>query len=312
MSEPVFRDPLFDGASDPVLVRDRLSGRWSMFYTQRRATVDEPGVSWVHGSRIGVAESDDDGLTWSYRGVVAGLDPPDDPGPNTHWAPEVIDDGQRYHMLLTWIQGVPDRWVGHPRSIVHLVSDDLRNWSRLGPIDLDSDGVIDAAVARVADGRVGLWFKDERADSTTAVAFSNDLRHWSAPTPVVGAPAHEGPNVFRLGGWFWMIVDEWRGQRVLRSADGLRWDEAGRILHEPGSHPLDRQVGRHADVVAGEHEAVVFYFTHPEWDGIQLADAAASATRRTAIHRARLTVEGDRLRCDRDAPITPLPEPPPL
>ena len=78
-----------------------------MFYTQRRASVEEPGVAWVHGSRIGVARSAD-ALDWRYAGTVAGLELGD--GPETHWAPEVIDDGERYRMYLT-----VDR--RHPRSL---------------------------------------------------------------------------------------------------------------------------------------------------------------------------------------------------
>lgn len=311
MSAPVFRDPVFDGASDPVVVWDRAHSAWRMFYTQRRATVDGPGVAWVHGSRIGVASSTDGGCSWEYAGVVEGLDP--DAGPNTHWAPEIIDDGTRYHLFLTWIAGIPEAWEGHPRRVMHFDSEDLRNWEHRGPVELASDRVIDACVARVADGRIGLWFKDEAAGSTTGVAWSDDLRHWNGGGLVVGGPPHEGVNVFELGGWFWMIVDSWAGQRVLRSTDGVEWAEAGTILAVPGAHPEDRQVGRHADVVSwGGEEAVVFYFTHPEWDGRELADVEGDSARRTAIHRARLTVVDDELNCDRDAPLTPLGVPSPL
>ncbi|MCU1445737.1 hypothetical protein [Cryobacterium sp.] len=70
---PLFRDPVFDGATDPTVIRNRETGQWWMFYTQRRASVEEPGVAWVHGSRIGVAVSDT-GDSWVYRGVLDGLD----------------------------------------------------------------------------------------------------------------------------------------------------------------------------------------------------------------------------------------------
>src|SRR6202035_3535175 len=42
-----YRDPVFAGATDPVVVRDVGSGEWWMFYTQRRASVPGPGVAWV-------------------------------------------------------------------------------------------------------------------------------------------------------------------------------------------------------------------------------------------------------------------------
>ena len=42
-----------------------------MYYTNRRANVpDTPGVSWLHGTRIGFAESVDGGATWRYQGMV--------------------------------------------------------------------------------------------------------------------------------------------------------------------------------------------------------------------------------------------------
>ncbi len=41
-----------------------------MFHTNRRANVaNTPGVTWVHGTRIGIAESSDGGATWEYRGT---------------------------------------------------------------------------------------------------------------------------------------------------------------------------------------------------------------------------------------------------
>ena len=310
MSAPVYRDPLFDGATDPVVVHNVATGEWHLFYTQRRATsaLDEPGVAWVHGSSIVVAVSTDAGLTWQYRGVVENLDPPGSGhGPHTHWAPEVVYLDGNYHLFLSWIAGVPESWEGHARQIEHFVSPDLLHWTHSGRVPLASDRVIDAAVHQTADGLYRLWYKDEAAGSTTAVAVSADLAVWTAGGVVIAGEPHEGPNVFELGGWYWMIVDEWRGQRVHRSPDGLTWQAAGLILDAPGAHPLDRQVGRHADVHVQGDEAVVFYFTHPFWDGVELGDMGASVeARRSAVHVARLTVLDGALLCDRDVEPIPL------
>ncbi|MET0449343.1 MAG: hypothetical protein ABW004_13095, partial [Aeromicrobium sp.] len=65
--------------------------------------------------------------------------------------------------------------------------------------------------------------------------------------PVVEGRPHEGPNVFALGGWHWLIVDEWRGQAVYRSVDLSTWTADGHILVEPRGH--------HADVVTTADEA---------------------------------------------------------
>ena len=229
---------------------------------------------------------------------------------NTHWAPEVIDDGEQFHMYLTWIAGTPDRWEGHLRRIVHFTSPDLVGWSRQGALELSSDRVIDAAVALTADGRHRLWYKDEADDSTTWSAVSDDLFRWDVEGQSIGGAPHEGPNVFRLGEWCWLITDEWRGQAVYRSADGIRWQRQGLVLAEPGSHADDRQVARHADVVVQGDHAIAFYFTHPHWDGSEIADASSVAQRRSAIHIARLDVRDGVLVADRDISpelaLTPL------
>ena len=66
--KPLFRDPLYDGAADPVVVWNKQEKKWFMFYTNRRATdTTATGVTWVHGTRIGIAESEDGGATWRYR-----------------------------------------------------------------------------------------------------------------------------------------------------------------------------------------------------------------------------------------------------
>jgi hypothetical protein len=304
VSAPIYRDELWHGASDPAVIRREGTGEWWMFYTQRRALHEGEGVDWVHGSRIGIAVSTDGGANWLYRGVVGGLDEPGS-GPHTHWAPEVVRIDGRYHMYLTWIEGVPDAWAGHDRHIVHFVSDDLVAWTRVGRIELGGDRLIDAAVARTPDGRLRMWFKDEAHDSTTWAAVSDDGWAWRPEGLVIGGRPHEGPNVFELAGHWWLIVDEWRGQGVYRSADGVDWRrQDALLLAEPGRHPDDRQVGRHADVVVlDDSRAAVFYFTHPLWHGSELDRADGVDARRSVIHAALVTVDGaGNLRADRESP----------
>ena len=70
-AKPLFRDPVHDGAADPVVVWNQRERKWFMLYTNRRANdAAAAGVTWVHGTRIGVAESNDGGATWKYRGVA--------------------------------------------------------------------------------------------------------------------------------------------------------------------------------------------------------------------------------------------------
>ncbi|MCX5328863.1 MULTISPECIES: hypothetical protein [unclassified Streptomyces] len=79
-----------------------------------------------------------------------------------------------------------------------------------------------------------MWFKGESYGSCTAAADSPDLYQWRPIGLAVGHRPHEGPNIFELGGHYWMLVDEWRGQGVLRS-DGLAtWERQELILGKSG------------------------------------------------------------------------------
>ncbi len=304
----LYRDPIYDGATDPTVVI--ADGTWWMFYTQRRATHPDPGpgVAWVHGSRIGVARSSD-GLAWTYAGTLepdaAGLTLEPGPPPAdvhvTHWAPEVVHDGERWRMYLTEIDGVPHRWPGYARSIVEYVSDDLACWERRAPLALASDRVIDAAVARTPDGRWRLWYKDEAADSVTKVAASDDLSSWRDEGTAIGGRPHEGPYAFELDGRWWMVVDEWRGMGVYRSADAVAWERQG------GPDAVILGAGEVAGHGFGHHGAAVrdgdgnvwfYYFGHParaadrEPERDPGPDPAHQSIddRRCAVYRARLQV----------------------
>ena len=69
--KPLLRDPIHDGAADPVAIWNPHVKRWWMFYTNRRANVtNEPGVAWVHGTRLGIAESTNSCANWSYVGTA--------------------------------------------------------------------------------------------------------------------------------------------------------------------------------------------------------------------------------------------------
>ncbi|GLI26229.1 glycosyl hydrolase [Agromyces rhizosphaerae] len=307
----IYRDPLYDGATDPTVVVDS-AGTWWMHYTQRRANHPNPGpgVAWVHGSRIGVARSDD-GLRWEYRGTLEptsdGLTLREGAPPATvdatHWAPDVIHDGARWRMYLTEIDGVPTEWPGHARRIVEYVSDDLAHWRRRGALELDSDRAIDAAVARCPDDLWRLWYKDEAADSVTKVQVSADLATWEPGGTAIGGRPHEGPYAFELGGRWWLLTDEWRGMAVHHSPDAVNWQRQGGpedvILGESGPASAGVQIGRHGMVVVRGAEARLYYFTHPWWDGSEVADADAAHQRRSAVHVARLRVDQGRLVCER-------------
>lgn len=310
----LYRDPVYDGATDPTVVI--ADGRWWMLYTQRRATHPDPGpgVAWVHGSRVGVARSDD-GVHWEYAGTLEptseglALDPA---GPaavtdRTHWAPDVIHDGTRWRMYLTEIDGVPDRWPGFARRIVEYRSDDLSGWRRAGAVPLDSDRVIDAAVARVPDGSWRLWYKDEAADSVTKVAVSDDLETWRPGGTAIGGRPHEGPYVLELGGWWWMIVDEWRGMAVYRSTDAVTWERQGGpddVILGAGEVP-GPGFGHHGAAVRDGDDVWLYFFAHPARAYVPDLPAEGADDRRCAVYRVRLTVAGHVLMTSPDPMSSP-------
>lgn len=303
MKAPLFRDPIYDGAADPTVIWNRQAQEWWMIYTNRRATAEELGVAWVHGTDLGVASSRDGGQNWVYRGVLSGLDI--EWGRNTFWAPEIIWHDGLYHMYVSYIQGgVPYEWAGHKRSMLHYTSPDLLAWTYRSVIHLSSDYVIDACIYRMPDGRFRMWYKDEANGSTTYAADSANLYDWHVVGSVLTERPHEGPNVFFLKGYYWMIVDEWRGQGVFRSDDLEKWERNGLILDQPGSREDDGTIGLHADVVVQGDAAYIFYFTHPDRKSDKpVFQGSSYATRRSSIQSARLDVINGILVCDRDEPF---------
>lgn len=303
-AKPLFRDPVEDGAADSVVVYNPARGRWWMFYTNRRArTPGLSGVAWVHGTRIGIAESADEGASWSYVGVADIALPPEMGGANaTHWAPDIVrgDDGT-YHMFLTVVPGVFEDWK-HPRHIVHLTSSDLLAWRNAKPIALSSDRVIDAAVMRVPGVGWRMWYNNEADKKSIYYADSADLNHWTDRGRAVSDQGGEGPKVFQWRGAWWMITDVWHGLAVYRSADGVAWKrQPSNLLEAPGTGTDDQVMGGHADVVVSDDRAFLFYFTHPGRRGADIKKDGV-LQRRSVIQVVELTQAGEWLQAERDAP----------
>ena len=175
---PLFQDPIYDGAADPVVIWNHNEQAWWMFYTNRRASEINHGVSYMHGTKIGIASSKDFGKTWIYRGSLDNLE--FEPGTNTFWAPEIIFAQGQYHMYISYVRGIPNDW-NCERHILHYTSNNLWDWNFRGIIPLSSDRVIDACVFEVTPGKYKMWYKDEVNNSYTYSAESNDLERLTKP-----------------------------------------------------------------------------------------------------------------------------------
>jgi hypothetical protein len=299
----LFRDPIFDGAADPTIIWNVEEQAWWLLYTNRRANVPCAGVSWVHGTDIGIASSADGGASWRYRGILRGLE--FERGRNTFWAPEIVRSGDLYHMFVSYVPGVPHDWSG-PRAIVHMTSSNLWDWRYASTLRLSSDRVIDAGLLQLADGTWRMWYKDEAHHSYTYAAASPDLYHWEVLGPVITDCPHEGPNVFRWHDRYWMITDTWQGLGVYHADDAQHWTRGPDMLGTPGQRPDDGQIGAHADVLVQGERAFIFYFTHPDWDRTDqygMQDVHPYHVKRTALQVAELGLAGETLVCDRDRPF---------
>ncbi|MCC9135576.1 glycosyl hydrolase [Pontibacter silvestris] len=298
--KPLYADPVYDGAADPVVIWNKKEKKWFMFYTNRRATDETAdGVTWVHGTRIGIAESSDGGTTWAYRDTAnINYTPTPD---YTHWAPDVIEHNGKYHMFLTYVPGVFSDW-NHPRHIIHLTSTDLLNWNYQSTLPLVTDKVIDASVYRLPNGTWRLWYNNERDGKSIYYADSKDLYNWQDKGKAIQARG-EGPKVFKWKNQYWMVIDAWKGLQVFKSDDLLTWQaQEERLLEAPGKGTDDQAIGGHADVVVNGDRAYLFYFTHPGRVKSNPAPDNSTAAKRSVIQVTELEYSNGNLACNRDKP----------
>ena len=302
---PLFRDPIYDGAADPVVIWNDQEKAWWMLYTQRRANVDAMNVAYCYGSAIAIASSKDNGHTWVYRGA---LDLEFEKGKNTFWAPDVVYNNGTYHMFVAYIQGVRNNWGGSAR-LAHYTSKNMWDWKFEGFPQFSSENVIDPTLFQMPDKSWRVWYKDETRSSHIMMAESKDLFKWTYTTEAaIGGSSQEGPKVFRFKDWYWMITDEWRGMRVYRSKDLRNWLKQGLILDVPGVRQEDTPTGAHGDVVVVDEKAYVIYFTHPGRkyhgeDKVNEDGIVPYSRRRSSIQAAELKFENGTLVCNRDLPF---------
>jgi len=303
--KPLFDDPVFHGAADPVIIYNKAKKKWWMLYTNRRASINDSTVQWVHGTRIGIAESKD-GRTWKYVDTCDINFRPDEG--YTHWAPDVIESKGTYHMYLTYVPGTFKDW-NHPRVIIHLTSKDLKNWNYESTLRLVNEKVIDASVFKVNDTLWRMWYNNERDGKSIWYADSKDLYNWTDKGKAIAARG-EGPKTFYWStgsggqGKYFMIVDAWKGMEVYSSSDLLNWKKQGsRILENPGKGKDDQAIGGHCDVVVNNGRAFVYYFTHPGRSKANPAARGSFDDKRSAIQLAELHYINGEITCDRDESV---------
>jgi sucrose-6-phosphate hydrolase SacC (GH32 family) len=297
--KPLFDDPVYHGAADPVIIYNKQKKVWWMFYTNRRASIKDSTVGWVHGTRIGIAESKD-GRTWKYKDT-ANINYRPDSG-YTFWAPDITEEKGIYHMYLTYVPGIFTDW-NHPRHIIHLTSKDLLNWKYESTLKLANDKVIDACIFKLPDGTWRLWYNNEKDGKSIYYANSKDLYNWTDKGKAIDARG-EGPKTFKWKGKYFMIVDVWKGMDIYSSDDLLTWrKQSTRILEAPGKGKDDQAIGGHCDVLVNEDKAYIFYFTHPGRVKDKQGLKNPFEMKRSVIQLAELHYTNEGITCDRDEPV---------
>lgn len=297
--KPLYRDPVYDGAADPTVIWNSLEKKWFMFYTNRRATdTTTGGVAWVHGTKIGIAESVD-GANWKYKGT-ADINYQTHEGA-TYWAPEVIEHKGIYHMYLTYVPGVFTDWK-HPRNIIHLTSKNLIKWKYESTLKLVTDKVIDACVMQMPNGVWRMWYNNETDHKSVYYAFSADLYNWTDGQKAVFDQPGEGPKVFKWKGKYWMITDVWQGLAVYSSDDMDTWtrQSGDNLLALPGNGPDDGTKGGHCDVIVSVNgRAYLYYFLHP---GNTPKQSSIYQMQRSCLQVTELEYKDGKVTCNRDNP----------
>jgi beta-xylosidase len=304
--KPVFRDPVFDGAADPIVIWNHIENKWWMFYTNRRATeMHLPGFSWVFKTPIGIAGSED-GANWSYVGNANFPHLPPQAGGDsaTLWAPDIVwgDDG-KWHMFLSIQAGIAERWGKVPGSIDHLTSINLRDWKYEQRFNLPV-GSYDADVIKMPDGTWRMYHKDPTNGASTFYYIeSQNLYDWSERKRVLSTKG-EGPSVFFWKGYYWMILCDGQGFKTFRSTDAEKWDlqPGGPLMPEgSGTGTDDIATARHGDVVISNNRVYFYYFTHPGQVGDHRMKDGFDQ-RRSSIQVVELTLKDGWIVADRNQP----------
>lgn len=312
--KPVFRDPIYDGAADPVVVWNPFVKKWWMYYTNRRATETHlPGVSWVFKTPIGIAESSD-GASWTYVGTANFPNLPKEAGGEnaTLWAPDIVygNDG-KWHMFLSIQAGVAERWGVVPGFIAQLTSENMQDWKYEHRFDLPVKSY-DADVIKMPDGVWRMYYKDPANGASTFYYLeSKNLYDWSRPVRVLSQKG-EGPIVFNWNGFYWMILCDGRGFTTLRSADAQKWERqpGGPLMPDgTGTGTDDVTSALHGEILINEGRAYLYYFTHPGRVG-EGKNKDAYEQRRSSIQVVELQLKNGWIVADRNVPTYVQLDPP--
>lgn len=242
--QPLFRDLVFDGAADPVVVWNPSAQRWWMFYTNRRANVPGlSGVAWVHGTKIGIAESADAGTTWSYVGTADIELPPQIGGSEpTLWAPHIVTAAEVAAAAKSNLMGYSSATPATAHPEAELPSKPAAGApAKSNPLGYSSAGALHHMFLTVVPGVFENW----QHPRTIVHLTSTDLRTWRNAQPLaLSSDRVIDACVFPLtsGGWRLWYNNE-RDRKSIYHADSpdlVTWTDRGKtrgVGERPGEGP---------------------------------------------------------------------------
>ncbi|MEM7110049.1 MAG: family 43 glycosylhydrolase [Bacteroidota bacterium] len=321
LPSPLFVDPNHHGSCDPEIVWNEATQQWYIYYTARRATVEN---TWLK-TPIGVIVSDDL-KNWTFEGYCkfdgeGGHKDEDE----TFWAPAIISDRGKLHMFVTYksdtmpIQGP---WGG-AGAIVHYETNlnaPIEGWTKVGQMHADSLNTIDATIYKNESG-FHLWFKGRVLGTKKNELYhlrSSNLYTWESEgftdsdvfnEAKTGHNFEEAPYIFQWKNYYWLITDPHQGLLVYRSETAQDWTYVGTILKEGGKRSLDTNMARHCSVAVVQGRAFIFYHVEP-WRRYDLEQKKGperlpifkqpTANRKSVLQVAELSYDSGRLSCNRD------------
>ena len=192
---------------------------FQLFYLHEERSTPKPGTPWHLVTTRNLVDFDDRGLAFDH-GSTASAD-------FNVYTGSIVDDGTGTHHLfytgqnpaILGLDGLPLQLVMHATS-----TDGLASWQRFpehtfgAPAGYESADWRDPFVFR--DDEAGLWRMliaarhtdgPQRRRGTIAQCVSTDLVHWEPVEPFWDPRryvAHECPDVFRWGDWWYLVYSE--------------------------------------------------------------------------------------------------------
>jgi beta-fructofuranosidase len=197
-----------------------FDGRYHVFYLHDLRDPASTGYGWAHVSTTDFVHFEEHGEALPSGGVEE-----QDLFPAT--GSVFTDETGRHHIYYTGINPAFRNDAQRHQAILHATSDDLVTWTKVpgevwyadesryerhdwrDPFVFTHPGTRRYTMLVTARTNSGATLRR----GCTGLLTSDDLRHWSVEAPFY-APGryygHECPDLFRLGGWYYLVFSEYR------------------------------------------------------------------------------------------------------